>query len=136
MNIHPDGLAPEQLQTSFRDESRVIQRSVLSRIWTKKNTRPPILQDQCYGNCCLFSSICPDTGCTVYYVCDKTNTEQVNVHLQQICAKLREGHALTVLDKASWHAAKKLKAHDNFGLLDLAPYSPQLNSAENLFQYV
>ena len=42
---------------------------------------------------------------------------------------------MIVLDNASWHAFKKLKVPENVWLLHLPLYSPQLNSAENLFQY-
>ena len=59
LNVLPKGLAPEQVWIFFQDESRVGQRSVLSRIWAKKNTRPPMVQDLRYVNCYLFSSICP-----------------------------------------------------------------------------
>ena len=59
-----------------------------------------------------------------------------NLHLQQISAKLpKVVHALVVSNNASWHTSKKLKVPDNVWLLHLPPYSPQLNSAENLFQY-
>ena len=72
---------------------------------------------------------------TLYNVCDKANTEQMDLHLQQICANLPKGvRALIVLDNASWHTSKKLKVPDNVWLFHLPPYSPQLNSAENLFQ--
>ena len=131
--ILPNGLAPEKVWIFFQDESGVGQRSVSSRIRAKKNTRPPMVQDQFYGNCYLFSSIFPDTGCLVYLVCDKANTEQITLHLQQISAGLPKGlHELDVLDKASWHKSNKLLVLDNVGLLRLVSYSPQLNSAENL----
>ena len=65
--------------------------------------RPPMVQDQRYGNFYLFTSICPGTGCLVYHVCGNANTEQMNLHLQQISATLLKGvHELIVLDKASW----------------------------------
>ena len=76
------------------------------------------------------------TGSIVYKVCHRVNTEQMNLHLQQISARLPESrHALIVLDNASWHRSKTLQVPDNVWLLHLPPYSPQLNSAENLFQY-
>ena len=49
--ILPDGLAPERVSIFFRDESRFGQRSVLSCMWTKKNNRPPMVQDRRYVNC-------------------------------------------------------------------------------------
>ena len=118
----------------FQDEPRAGQRSVLNRIWAKTNTRPPMVQDQRYGNCYLFSSICPDMGCLVYHVCGNGNTEQMNLHIERSSVKFpHRVHTLIVLDNASWHKSKKLLVLDNVWLLRLPPYSPQLKSVENFF---
>ena len=62
--------------------------------------------------------------------------KQMNLHLHQVSAKLPKGvHVFIFLDNTIWHTSTKLKDPDNVWLLNMPPYSPQLNSAENLFQY-
>jgi transposase len=44
--------------------------------------------------------------------------------------------AILVLDNAGWHRAKALVWPSNVTPLFLPPYSPELNSAENLWQWL
>ena len=45
-------------------------------------------------------------------------------------------HALIILDKAGWHTTGKLKLPSNLTLVPLPPACPELNSAENIWQYL
>ena len=45
-------------------------------------------------------------------------------------------HAILVLDNAGWHRAKNLNWPANVTPLFLPPYSPELNSAEHLWQWL
>ncbi len=109
---------------------------MLSRMWARKGTRPHILRNFRYGYVSLFSAACPETGNAVGHVCDKTSTDEMNRHLQDVSSTLPEGkHALMVLDGAGWHRSKDLDLDipANVSLLRLPPYSPELNSTETLF---
>jgi transposase len=44
--------------------------------------------------------------------------------------------AILILDQAGWHGAKDLKVPRNISLLPLPPRSPELNSQENIWQYM
>lgn len=48
----------------------------------------------------------------------------------------RDEHAILVLDNAGWHRATDLAWPANVTPLFLPPYSPELNSAENLWQWL
>ena len=45
-------------------------------------------------------------------------------------------HAILVLDQAGWHGAKDLKIPSNLSLLPLPPRAPELNSQENIWQFM
>src|SRR5438132_4861265 len=45
-------------------------------------------------------------------------------------------HALIILDKAAWHTTRKLKPPSNLTLVPLPPACPELNAAENIWQYL
>jgi transposase len=48
-----------------------------------------------------------------------------------------DSHAVVLLDGAGWHqSGGKLKVPDNISLLKLPAYSPELNPAENIWQYL
>ena len=43
---------------------------------------------------------------------------------------------MLVLDGAGWHKSKELVFPKNISLLFLPPYSPELNSMENVFEFL
>jgi transposase len=45
-------------------------------------------------------------------------------------------HAILILDQAGWHGAKDLQVPSNISLLPLPPRSPELNSQENIWQFM
>jgi putative transposase len=45
-------------------------------------------------------------------------------------------HAIVLLDQAGWHTTDKLDTPKNLTLLPLPPASPELNAAENVWQYL
>ncbi len=58
-------------------------------------------------------------------------------HLEEISVQVQPGaHALMLLDRAGWHTTKRLDVPANITLLPLPPRSPELNPAENVWQYI
>lgn len=58
-------------------------------------------------------------------------------HLKLISAEVAAGaHAILILDQAGWHTTEKLEVPENISLMPLPPRSPELNPAENIWQYM
>jgi len=133
----PAGIDLSKVDVWFQDEARIGQKGMLSRIWARKGTRPRIPRDYRYGYCYLFSALCPARGEAIGHVCDRANTVEMNRHLKDIGAMVPKGHhALVIFDGAGWHRSRDLACPDNVSVLRLPPYSPELNSAENVFQFL
>jgi transposase len=66
------------------------------------------------------------------------NTEAMNLHLAKISERVAPGaHAVVQLDGAGWHQpGERLQVPANISLLYQPPYSPELNPAENVWQYL
>ena len=61
----------------------------------------------------------------------------MQLHLNEIATKVAPGaHAILILDQAGWHGAKKLRIPTNISLLPLPPRSLELNSQENIWQFM
>ena len=61
----------------------------------------------------------------------------MNKHLEFISREAGpEAHVVLVLDQAGWHVAKALKVPANMTLLHLPPYSPELNGAERIWDFL
>jgi DDE superfamily endonuclease len=58
-------------------------------------------------------------------------------HLDEIATKAAPGaHAILILHQAGRHGTKELRALANISLLPLPPRPPELNSHENIWQFM
>lgn len=66
-----------------------------------------------------------------------SNAEAFGLHLAEISkAVAPDAHAVVVLDGAGYHGADAVRIPDNLTLITLPPYSPELNAAENIWEYL
>jgi hypothetical protein len=79
----------------------------------------------------------PERGTGAALVLPACNTEAMQLHLDEITTKITPGaYAILLLDQAGWHGAKALKVPSNISLLQLPPRAPELNSQENIWQFM
>ena len=65
------------------------------------------------------------------------NISAMNTHLTEIGRNVSPGAlAVLIVDGAGWHASPRLKIPDNIVLPRLPPYAPELNPAENVWEYL
>jgi transposase len=65
------------------------------------------------------------------------NIEAMNQHLAEISQCVCLGAiALLILDGAGWHGSPRPVVPDDIVLLPLPPYAPELNSTENIWEYL
>ncbi len=116
---------------------RVGQKNKLTYRWARKGSRPRAAHDQRTQSTYLFGAVCPEHGTGAALVLPFCNTEAMQLHLDEIAAKVTAGaHAILILDQAGWHGAKELKIPGNISLLQLPPRAPELNSQENIWQFL
>jgi len=121
----------------FQDEMRVGQKNGLVYQWAKKGTRPRQPKDQRYENAYLFGAFCADRDAGVGLILPRADTAAMQMHIDEIGRAVRPGaHALVLIDKAGWHTTKKLKLPSNLTLLPLPSASPELNPAENIWEFL
>ncbi len=110
----------------------------MTRIWAERGSRPSAPRDQRYSWAYIFGAICPARGTGAALVLPFANTEMMNLRLVEISANVSPGaHAVLTIDGAGWHqTGDKLRVPDNITLLHLPPYSPELNSVENVWAFL
>ena len=131
-------LAPgTPVEVWFQDEMRVGQKNKLTYRWARKGSRPRAIYDQRTESAYLFGAVCPERGAGAALVLPACNSEAMQLHLDEIATKITPGaHAIVILDQAGWHGAKDLEVPSNLSLLPLPPRSPELNSQENIWQFI
>jgi transposase len=61
----------------------------------------------------------------------------MNLHLAEIATAVAPGaHAAVLLDQAGWHTSNRLTVPPNITLVHLPPKCPELNPAENVWQFM
>jgi len=125
------------IEVWFQDEMRVGQKNALVYQWAKRGTRPRQPKDQRYANAYVFGAVCPsrDTGAAI--IMPYADTAAMGKHLEAISAAVAPGaHAMVIADQAGWHTTGKLKVPKNLTMVALPPACPELNAAENIWQYL
>lgn len=85
----------------------------------------------------VLGAACPRTGQTVGLLAPTINTAIVNIFLDQFARELPRGvHAVMIWDQAGFHTANALRVPKNITIINLPPYSPELNPMENLWHYL
>lgn len=121
----------------MQDETRAGQKGITTRQWAKKGTRPRVVKQQQHISVYLFGAVCPDREQSAALILPDCNTKMMGLHLNEISRQVPEGrHAVVVLDKAAWHTTEKLKLPENISLLPLPAYSPELNSMEQVWEFI
>jgi hypothetical protein len=103
----------------------------------KRGTRPRIKRDRRFTWAYLFGAICPSRGTGAALVLPEIGIDAMNEHLAAIsrCVSV-DSIALLILDGAGWHTSPKLIVPKNIVLMPLPPYAPELNSVENVWDYL
>jgi len=116
---------------------RVGQKNKLTYRWARTGSRPRAAHDQRTQSTYLFGAVCPELGTGAALVLPFCNSEAMQLHLNAIATKVSPGaHAIVILDQAGWHGARQLKLPHNISLMPLPPRSPELNSQENIWQFM
>jgi hypothetical protein len=97
-----------------------------------------MVRDNRHDNAYIFGAICPERRIGAAVITPAANTECMSLHLAEISTQVSPGSVAAIIcDGAGWHAgAGELKVPDNIVLVPLPPYSPELNSMENVWEYL
>ena len=106
-------------------------------MWAKTGSRPRAVRQTQYDYLYVLGAACPQTGQSAGLLAPYLDTNVVNVFLEQFGRELSPGiHAVLVWDQAGFHTAKALQVPPNVTIIELPPYSPELNPIENLWHYL
>lgn len=121
----------------MQDEARIGQQGTLTQVWARTGSRPTRPKQTEYQWLYLWAAVDPLTGQSAAMLTPTVNTELMNQFLAGLSGMLgAQEHGILVLDNAGWHTAQALVIPANLTLWHLPPYSPELNPAERIWQYL
>src|SRR3954447_434368 len=130
---HPE----EEVHTYFQDEARFGQKGTLTRVWARRGSRPRAVRSTGFTSLYVLAAVCAATGAMSALIMPALNTAVVNLFLEEFSRGLpAQVHAVLIWDGASVHTGSGLVVPSNVSLIQLPPYSPELNPMENLWHYL
>ena len=118
------------------DEHRLGLQPILRRVWAMRGKRPVVKVEQRYQWLYLYGFVQPQSGQTFWLLLPKVNTLVFNVALQEFARDVGAGsdkQIIVVMDGAGWHRSRKVVVPQGLHLIQLPPYSPELQPAEKLW---
>jgi transposase len=132
-NEHPG----QETRVYFEDEARFGQKGTITRVWAPRGSRPRAVRQTGYTSLYVLAAVCAATGATSALIMPQLNAEVVNLFLDQFSQELPAGvHAVLIWDGAGYHTSGDLVVPSNVSLIQLPPYSPELNPVENLWHFL
>jgi transposase len=126
-----------QLRIYFEDEARFGTQGTITRVWAPRGSRPRAVRQNGREWLYVLMAVCLDTGAASALIMPELNTEVLNLFLEQFAKELPAGvHAVLIWDGAGYHTSGDLVVPGNVSLIQLPPYSPELNPVENLWHYL
>ncbi len=130
---HPD----RELRVFFEDEARFGTQGTITRVWAPKGSRPRAVRQNGREWLYVLMAVCLSTGSASALIMPELNTAVLNLFLEQVARELPTGvHAVLIWDGAGYHTSGDLVVPENVSLIQLPPYSPELNPVENLWHYL
>ena len=127
----------QRVRVYFQDESRFGQQGTTTNVWARRGSRPTAVRQTEYQYLWVLGAVCPETGHAEGLLSPCLNTQIVNTFLEQFSRTIAEQeHAVMIWDGAGFHTSHALQVPDNVTLVQLPPYSPELNPIENLWHYL
>jgi transposase len=127
----------KRLLIFHQDEARFGQQGTLTRVWAPKGSRPSAVKQTEYEYLWIVGAVCAETGQAEAILAPNLNTDVMNAFLREFSRSLAaDVHAVLIWDGAGFHRSGKLQVPANVSLIELPPYSPQLNPIENLWHYL
>lgn len=116
------------------DEGRFGRINEVRKSWAPLGSRPvapsQIVREYVYA----FAAICPELGKMSSMILPRSDTEMMNIFLQEVGKEFQESFVIMLLDQASWHFSGNLKIPENIRIVPLPAYSPELNPVEHLWK--
>lgn len=126
----------DSLELMFQDEARYGLMTQLKNVLTAKGIPPLVNYQHSYKSLWIWGSFSPLTGDAFYWETPIVNNTIFEAYLRALSDRSPKKYIILVIDNAGFHASKNIQIPNNIRLLRIPPYTPELNPAEKVWQYM
>jgi putative transposase len=120
----------------FGDEASFGRISDPTGCWAPPKERPTVPCQRIRQYKTVYGAVSPVDGDGLFYVLDKSDTENTNVFLRELSNCFSDDIILLCLDRASWHRSKDLIIPANIKLFFIPPRTPEMNPIEIIWREI
>ncbi len=120
----------------FQDESRFGLLTKQKRVLLTKGIKPIGKYQRSYKYLWLWSCFSPITGDSFYWETPIVSNDIFEAFLNDFSNQNPKELKIIVIDNASFHACQNINIPSNIKLIRIPPYSPELNPAEKVWQWM
>lgn len=126
----------DSINLYFQDESRFGLMTAVGRCLSIRGLRPRVKFQQRFSNTYLWGSYSPITGDQFVWEVNGVDSQIFDAYLKAFSAYKPREFKVIIIDNAGFHSTKHLEIPDNIALINIPPYCPELNPAEQVWQYI
>lgn len=120
----------------FQDESRFGLMTHTGSCIAAKGVHPIVNYQHKFSTTYLWGSYSPLDGDSFVWEINGVNTQIFEAYLQALSKHRPEELKILVIDNAGFHSTKNISIPENVRLINIPPYSPELNPCEQIWKYI
>jgi hypothetical protein len=120
----------------FQDESRFGLMTHTGSCICAKGVQPKVDYQHKFSTTYLWGSYSPIDGDSFVWEINGVNCQIFEKYLGALSQHRPDELKILVIDNAGFHSTKNISIPDNIKLLNIPPYSPELNPCEQIWHYI
>lgn len=125
----------DAIQLYCQDESRFGLMTHMGRCLTSRAVRPVVDYRQGFKSTYLYGCFSLNTGDHFYWEIEGVSKEIFHAYLKEFSKQRPTELKIILIDNAGFHSTKDMEIPANIILINIPPYTPELNPAERVWQW-
>jgi len=108
----------------------------MGRVITAKGIKPIVKYQHAFKNTYLYGSFSPINGDSFIWEVEGVDTAIFEAYLMEFSKYNPNELKIVIIDNAGFHSTKNIIIPDNIILINIPPYSPELNPSEKIWGFL
>ncbi len=126
----------ESMNIYFQDESRFGLLTHTGKCIAAKGIQPIVNYQHKFATTYLWGSYSPIDGDSFVWEINGVDTKIFEAYLEAFSKQRPQEFKIVVIDNAGFHSTKHINIPANIFLLNIPPYSPELNPCEQVWKFI
>ncbi len=126
----------ESVNLYFQDESRFGLMTRIGKVVTAIGVKPLVKFKQAFKNTYLYGSFSPINGDSFLMEIEGVSVNIFETYLTAVSKYKPKEFKIIIIDNAGFHSTANMDIPDNIALINIPPYSPELNPAEKVWGFM